>query len=258
MGPTTSNIKQGQSGIGFEYTYGESDITFEGYGLKETLDDIDSDLLFTRFSYSFGDGSEFFARLGIGEIEDMGNEFAWGLGTKVKLDGKDNLNLGVIAQFSGMNADDTEIFGPYLVTGEFNIYVFQIGLGPSYMLGEGCIYVGPMFQFITGDVDIDFAGIPLTLDIEQDSIFGGFLGSYMPLSDNCYLNVEYQLTPDAYAFGVNFTIRFGKSTEAKKRKSIQRIEINSSGKKIRGYKATIDPLTGKPVIYPVYEDEQKK
>jgi hypothetical protein len=47
-----------------------------------------------------------------------------------------------------------------------------------------------------------------TWDINEDSVFGGYLGVQLEFTEGCFVNVEYQKTAAADAFGASLMFRF--------------------------------------------------
>ena len=263
MGPPTSDIKQGQFGVGFDYAQTEADIEIEG--VSGILTDVEADTYFARLLFGIADGAELSARLGIGEIEDLGNEFAWGVGAKATLVKSGSLNWGALFQFTGLYGDETDTISGFGVTGDFDVYEYQVAVGPTLKIGQLSVYGGPFLHFITGDADIRILGTTLSYDLEQESEFGGYIGLSWDMVENTSLAVEYQATGDADAIGISLIHRFGAPPKPEKYIVTQRStpepkpkpkpKVDATGRKIRGYRAVIDEKTGKPVTYPVYEDE---
>ena len=102
---------------------------------------------------------------------------------------------------------------------EIDMAEIQIAVGMNCMLSDQVsVYGGPFFHFIDGElydtfseVDAETGGL-LTSEylwnIEQDSVFGGYLGAQMELAENCFLNIEFQHTTAADAFGASIAWRF--------------------------------------------------
>jgi len=273
MGPAASNVKEGDFLLGFDYSDSEMDVEISGYGLRETLEDVESDLYLGKVGLGISDGFEFFGRFGMSEIADSGNEFAWGLGTKATFGEKDNLSWGVLFQFMSLNDEEEENIDGFLVDGDLEIYEFQVAFGPRYDMDGLYIYGGPFFHFIDGDVDLEFLGETLSLDIEQESEFGGYIGLGWQIAENSSLCVEYQFTGDAHAVGISLLNKFGGSPKPENRNVTQRPtptlkkepKVDASGREIRGYKVKrtasgeiAKDEDGNYIFIPVYEDEEKK
>jgi hypothetical protein len=262
MGPPTSNIKEGQFGIAGEYGFSEMDIRLEGYGLSATTD-IETNAYFARLIYGMTDNAELFARLGVSDFEEdvsngfeSGTEFAWGLGAKVKLAGAGNVSSGISFQLASLSGDDSAIVGPYLVEGDVDAYEIQVATGAALDADNLCIYAGPFLHLITGDLDASVGGIDVSVDIEQESEFGGYAGFGLKIAETSTVNVEYQFTGDADAIGISLMHRFGGPAEAKKRTVKEWPKTDASGRKVKGYRGRVDPATGKMKTTPVYEDER--
>ena len=215
MGPTTSYLEAGQSGIGFNYSNSEMDIRFEGYGLNAAIG-MEVNAYFAKLLFGISDGSEISLHFGISNIEEdvqndfsSSKEFTWGLGAKMKFGETDPLEWGAAFRLTSFTGDDTDMVGPYLVKGEFDVVEIQIVLGPTYRIDRLCVYGGPMLHFIQGDLDGGGALSGYSFDIEQESEFGGYIGLGLQFAKNISLNVEYQSTGDAHAVGFSLLSKFG-------------------------------------------------
>jgi hypothetical protein len=269
MGPPTSNVKEGDFILGFDYSDSETNIEWSGYGDKGTLKDVESDLYLGKVGFGVANGFEFFGRFGTSEIEDTGNEFAWGLGTKATFGQKDNISWGALFQYLSLYGEDTQNFGGYSLDGDLDFQEFQFAIGPTYQINELSIYGGPFLHFIEGDVDLDILGSTLSYDIEQESEFGGYAGIGWQISKVSSLHVEYQFTDDAQAIGISFFNRFGNQTKSKKPVVLQKPKIytDAYGQVIDGTAYTvkrdasgkiIKDKNGNYVFFPIDEEGQEK
>jgi hypothetical protein len=257
MGPPTSGVKKGDFGLGFDVSMGELDVELSGYGQSATAE-METSNYFARLLFGLADNAEFSVRLGLSDIEedasggfDSSTEFAWGLGAKGKIAGSAELQAGLLFQLTSIYGDDSAIIGPYIVEGDFDAYEIQLATGLTYKADQLCIYGGPFLHLITGDLDASVGPVDLSLDLEQESEFGGYAGIALQLADNTNLAVEYQVTSDADVIGIGLMHRFGDKKPQPKAKP----PADPAGRKIKGYKATINPATGKPEKTPVYEEK---
>ncbi|MBA7479047.1 hypothetical protein ES707_14478 [subsurface metagenome] len=217
MGPPTAGLKTGQARIGFEYVYAEADIEGTYAGISDTFDDVESNRLMSNLGYGLTDDWEVFLRLGVTDVEQDGfesdYEFAYGFGTKVTFAKDDNLSWGALFQMGWSEVEDSVTYnltdfglGIVTVDEEVDWYEIQIAVGPTYELREGwLIYGGALVYFLEGEVD--FAGVA-TIDLEEESQFGGYIGTQVDLDENASWFVEYQLTGDAYAVGTGISWKF--------------------------------------------------
>jgi hypothetical protein len=118
MGSPSSNVQQGEFFLGFDYSHGEVDFEFRGDGIRDTLRHVDNDHYLGRVGIGIFDGFEVFGRFGVGKLEDLSNEFAWGLGTKTTFIKKDNISWGALFQFTALQADETDAIGDYFLDGD--------------------------------------------------------------------------------------------------------------------------------------------
>lgn len=206
MGPPASDVKQGELFLGFDYSNSELDFEFSNSGVRGILDDVDSDNYLGRAGIGIMDGFEIFGRIGIGEIEDLGNESAWGLGTRATFGKKDNVSWGALFQLMSLSAEETGHIGGYTLNGDFDVYEYQLAIGPTFDNDGSSVYFGPFFHFIDGDADLTSFG---SVDIEQESEFGLYIGVLWELADNTSLNIEFQGTDDAKLGGISLVHKFG-------------------------------------------------
>ena len=260
MGPPTSDIKKGELLLGFDYSNSKTDVEWSGYGYKGTLEDVESDLFLGKVGLGLSDRFELFGRFGVSEIDDTGNEFAWGVGTKVTLGHKDAFSWGALFQITALSAEETENIAGYLLNGDYDIYEYQVAIGPTYDMNGFSVYGGPFFHFIDGDVDLDFLGYTESYDIEQKSEFGGYIGLSWNIAETTNLSIEYQTTGDADAIGISLIHRFGKTSTQKKRPLIEivpKVQTNNSSRKIIGWHVDTSrkDADGKFIRTPVYKDD---
>ena len=276
MGSPTSNVKEGDLLLGLDYSDSEADIDWRANGLHGTIKDYDSDLYLGKVGLGLSDGFELFGRFGLNrtdytlrdveyseDIQDgfkyhSGNEFTWGVGTKVTLGRKGNIGWGALFQYMD-------------ITGRDRTY---LAVGPSYQIKDFCLYGGPFLDIIGGDVDMKSGHTTLaSLDIEQGSEVGGYIGLGWQFAKNSSVSVEYQLTDDIQVIGVSLLNRFGNQPKSMKHMALQeptsmpksKRQVDASGRVITGYKMRRDASgnflkdsNGNFVFDPVYEVVQGK
>lgn len=115
------------------------------------LTDVDSDLYLGRAGLGLSDGFEVFGRFGMGEIEELGNEFMWGLGTRVTFIEKDDIRWGALFQLTTLNADENGNVGGRRLAGDLDVYEYQLVIGPTF---NNTVYLGPFAHFVDGDADL--------------------------------------------------------------------------------------------------------
>ncbi len=205
MGPPMAELEQGQKGVGFNLSYSEMDLKEKALGLSATLEDVESFSYLFNLGYGVSDEWDVFARLGLTDIEyedfDGSAEFAYGFGTRATFVQQDSMSLGGLFQILWSEADDT-ILG---INVDVEYYEIQIAVGPTFDYDGLSIYGGPFLHFVEGE--IDYAGV-LTSDIEQESEFGGYVGLNAELAENTDLQIEFQITGDAYAICTGIGWRF--------------------------------------------------
>jgi len=246
MGPPTAGLKQGQFKEGVEYSYGTMDFKLNGgkwiehldgafFDLGEasplTLKDFKTKKAYFNLGYGITDNLEAFLRLGVASAEfgdsiwedaetfDSGTEFAVGCGIKATFYEEDNLKFGGLFQANWAEFDG-ELNASHWAAADFvemNITEIQVAVGPTYKLEDRVsIYGGPFFHFIVGDLDDEYSEVSgsglltsrYSWDIEERSIFGGYIGAQVDIAENSSLNIEYQHTASADAVSVSLIWRF--------------------------------------------------
>ena len=207
MGSPSSDVEQGELLLGFDYSNGQVDYEFSNSSIRGIFDNVDGDLYLGRAGVGIFDGLEVFGRFGVSEIEDLGNESAWGIGTKATFIEKDDVSWGALFQFMSLNADGTGYLGGGTLDGDFDAYEYQFAIGPTF---DDTVYFGPFVHIVDGDADLAAFG---SVDIEQESEFGLYIGVMWELGNDTTLNIEFQGTDDAKMFGIGLAHRFGGPSE---------------------------------------------
>jgi len=215
MGPPMAGLTQGQFSAGVEYGYSETDVELSESGMSETLEGVKTNIFVANLGYGFTDKIEGFIRLGGAQADvkdsdfdidfngDM--QFAFGLGAKATLAQDGDLTWGTLFQIGWIQTEDE--FEPD-VTGEIDTYEILIAAGPTYKMEGWSLYGGPFLQYINGDFDVKYPGGKDSIDVEEESEFGGYIGAQVDIAENTLLNVEYQITGDAWAIGTGIVWKF--------------------------------------------------
>lgn len=206
MGSPVAQYKEGKVNAGFTWCMSEFDYEVEGYG---KADDLETTKYYGNIGYGINDQWDIWALLGLGNAEyeetglsfDGDNGFSWGLGTRFSFYEQDNMRWGSLFQITWSDSEDT-ISG---VDIEYDVYELQVAIGPEIDMGGWRLYGGPFFYKLEGDFTV--ASL-ISVDIEEDSSFGGYIGGGFDIAENTALNVEYSLTGAGYALGVNIGVGF--------------------------------------------------
>lgn len=248
LGPPSSDIEQGQFKIGTDYSHSNMDLKLNNgivieyldgffYGWDEavdlTLKNFKVNRGYANLGYGIADNFEAFFRLGGSSAEfgdsiwedsekfDSRAEPAAGFGVKATFFEEHNLKLGGLIQANWAGYDG-KLNAKHWASSDFveiDITEIQFAVGVTCILSyRVSVYGGPFLHFIDGElndvyseVDTDTGGLltsDYSWDIEQDSTFGGYLGTQMELAENCSLNIEFQHTAAANAFGASIAWRF--------------------------------------------------
>ncbi|UCE47427.1 MAG: outer membrane beta-barrel protein [Phycisphaerales bacterium] len=248
MGPPVAGLEQGQFKTGLEFSFSEMDLettngTFlelldgvffdAGEATSFTIKDFEIAKTYLNLGYGFADIFEGFLRVGGTKGEfgdsiwedaeefDSGNGLAVGGGLKVTFLEQDGLKLGGLFQgsYSGYHGkmESPNWTGPDFV--EIDLTEIQIAVGASYTWAERfSIYGGPFLHFVGGELD-NAVGASITgggellnsqylWDLDEDSVFGGYIGAQLEIAEGCSVNIEYQKTAAADAFGASILWRF--------------------------------------------------
>ncbi len=248
MGPPAAGLKQGQFRTGADYSYSTMDLQLKegewveyldgaffnsGEGVSLKLKDFKAKKAYINLGYGIAENWEAFLRLGgtnarfgdsIWEDDEKfdGNaDFAIGGGAKATFYQEGNLMLGGLFQASWATFDG-QLKAAHWAAADFveiDITEIQIAVGPTYKLTDGVwIYAGPFLHFIDGHLDDTFVQVDegtggllaskYSWNVEEDSIFGGYIGAHVELTENCLFNVEYQRTAAADALAASFILMF--------------------------------------------------
>jgi len=156
--------------------------------------------------------------------------FAYGVGTRATFMQEGKLSLGGLFQVTlgNSNADaalggdlqyeeasvTTDITTDLLGHGELEWYEMQLAIGATYQTDNVAIYGGPFFYFLDGDLKLQGSGEAdiswesggtefnenisisktCSLDVEQGSEFGGFVGAKWDYGKKSIMYVEGQFT----------------------------------------------------------------
>jgi hypothetical protein len=200
MGPPMAGLEPSQMSVGFEFSWSEMDADIDG----DTTDDIESLAYLANLGYGIADNWEAFIRLGIAGVdvddEDFSgdDQFAYGFGTKLTFAEDDALTWGGLFQMDWTKSEDS---GEDV---EIEAYEIQIAVGPTYQMEGMSLFGGPFLHFVDGDVDVPGD----TLDMEQESEIGGYVGAQFDIAENASWNIEFQFTGDAQAICTGIVWRF--------------------------------------------------
>ena len=220
-------------GTWVEYLDGVFDIS--GEATSFTLKDFKATKTFVNFGYGFADMVEGFLRVGgtkgrfddsiweDSEEFDSGNNLVVGGGLKATFFEQDGLRLGGLIQGSWAEYQG-ELDAPHWASPDFvelDLTEVQIAVGAAYTWEDRLsVYGGPFLHFVSGDLEdnvseaitVGTAGSLLNSEyaweVDEDSVFGGYIGAQLKISEGCSVSVEYQKTAAADAFGASILWKF--------------------------------------------------
>jgi hypothetical protein len=247
LGPPVSNLEPGQLRLGIDYSQSKMDLQLAtgkwtqyilglfdetGDASALTVQDFKTNNTYFNLGYGVDRNWEIFVRLSSTDAEfgdslwEEGEKFesetlpAFGGGIKATFYNRFDLKIGGIVQanWSHYNGklNTSQWYAPHFIETDFT--EIQITLGATYMLFNSVwIYGGPLFHFISGDfneryaTEADTGGVlysEWSYDLEQDSMYGGYLGATWEIDKSNSLNAEYQFTGAANAFGAGYVLKF--------------------------------------------------
>jgi hypothetical protein len=248
MGPPTTGLMEGQFELGIDYSNSTMDLELTNGKYSEwnhitseldtgeaesfTLNDFETNKIYANLGYGIWEYCDVFLRLGLvnaefgdsiweaGEEFDHQTDFTFCIGSRATFYEDGNLQLGRMIQLSWANLDGV-LKAPQWTEDEssdIEVFEFQAAVGPTITLENGTlIYGGPFIHFVDGDIkekfnDVNYKGEDIsakyTWDIEESSIFGGYIGAQMTFGEYTFFNVEYQYTSGADLFGLSLIYRF--------------------------------------------------
>ena len=217
LGPPMATLDRGKMSLGFDFADSEMNIKWTGFGVSETLEDVDTQVYMANLGLGLDDNWEIFVRLGTADHEMGGYQgssgFAYGFGTKVTLSDSDPLSWCALFQMTWSESSDTLSMDipPYgTIDADFDIDIIEIkiAIGPTYRKDNFSLYGGPFLHLIDGDIDISALGDTGSFDLKQKSEFGGYVGAQFDLAESSSLFIEYQMTGDASAIAGGIVWRF--------------------------------------------------
>ncbi len=204
-----------------------------GEALPFKLKNFKAHRAYANIGYGATDRLEAFVRLGGTEARfgdsiwldqekfESSTDFAVGGGLKVTFYDDGALQVGGLVQANWSEYNGT-LFAPHWLAAdrvEIDLTEVQVAIGAAYSWAERfAIYGGPFLHFVSGDLDDTFSEVDpggsgglLTSnyrwEIDEDSVFGAYIGAQVELNDNCSFNVEYQRTASADAIGMSLMLR---------------------------------------------------
>jgi len=207
LGTPTTNMKAGQVAGGASYADSRQDVELEG-GID--IEDVDEESTLGRLAIGiFDERMEIFGLFGAAELGkddiETDEDFFFGFGTRITTNLGDDLDWGIVGQFTWFNNEDDADINGVLTPYDLNVIDVQVAFGPCWRPGPFIAYGGPMFQWITGDVESPILG---KRDVNAESLFGGYVGGGIELAEHLSVTGEVQATPDAHAWAVSVQWRF--------------------------------------------------
>ena len=232
MGPPAAGLEKGQFSAGVDYSYSEMDIKLNhgrspGNVSSLTMHGLKAHYVLANLGYGIRNNWELSLRIGGGAAQGsdsdsggisfktdsptLGNGYVIGLGTKATFVEEPDIKWGGLFQVLRAQADGrTTTVGGSSWTADMSLWEIQLAAGPTYTLNEkASIYGGPFFHIIDGRFTAKRRGGTgrICYDVDEGSIFGGYIGTEIAATDNAVLRIEYQHTAAADALGVSLLFK---------------------------------------------------
>ena len=212
IGPPTATLDEGQFAAGLGYSYSKGDVEGTLLGITITVEDVELNTYMANMVYGIAPNWEVQIDLGVSDYDDgdltSTGDFAWGVGVRNTFWQKEKTKCGAVIMAHWYKASGSGITLGIPWEEEDSWSEIQIAFGPSYKDGAWCLYGGPFLHYIHGEAKGTIAGVRVSGDFQQDSVFGGFVGLQVELAANTMLGVEFQLTGSAHALGLGMLWRF--------------------------------------------------
>jgi len=224
MGPSTPTHEGKQASIAIEYSWSEVDIQVDGFGIGSfIMKDAKMNKTHAKLSVSVTEDLELFFRSGIGDLKGESGErsdegLLLGGGFKLAIVRGSAFDWGVMAQTGwGKFNFDPQVFEiegiPVNLKEQVTFHEVQVATGPVIPLMENVVlYGGPFLHFITGTdaVQGSFGGssIDEDIDLNEDKVFGGYIGTLIQLNKETNLIVEFQATGSGKGIAASLQYKF--------------------------------------------------
>ena len=213
IGIPAATLKQDQFAAGFSFSHTKMDVEVSALGFTATSEDNEVDTYMANLVFGAHENWEFLIDLGVSSSEyDDGSssngDFAGGFGVRTTWFQEDKFKLGSVVTVHFYEAS-TSGFDYGVSWQETDKWTeVQIAVGPSYDFGRGRLYGGPFLHIIDGTGDYSENGFSFSGDIEQEDMFGGFVGANIDVGEQATLGIEYQMTGSANAFALSVLWKF--------------------------------------------------
>ena len=212
IGPPAATLDEGQFAAGFGYSFSQVDVKVNLLGLTATVKDTEVETCLANMIYGLAPSWEIQVDVGSSYSETDGNkskgDFAWGVDVKNTFWEREKTKWGaaIMAHWYQASGSGVTLGVPWQEEDKWT--EIQFAIGPTYKEGAWCLYGGALLHFIDGEGEATIAGVRVSGDIEQDSMFGGFIGVQVDVAANAVLGVELQITGSAHAIGAGMLWRF--------------------------------------------------
>jgi len=210
FGVPAATLEQDQFAVGFGFSQSTMDVEVSALGFQAIAKDADVDTYMANLIFGAHKDWEFQIDLGVSNSEYAGyssnGDFAGGFLVRTTAWQDDKFKLGsvVAVHFYEASTSGFDFGVDWQETDKWT--EVQVAIGPSYDFGSLCLYGGPFLHIIDGTGEYSENGFSFSGDIEQEDMFGGFVGVTFEPGDQAIFGIEYQKTgsADALAFSVRW------------------------------------------------------
>jgi opacity protein-like surface antigen len=206
VGPPQALLGQGNWGLGVEYSYSETrvvlnDGTLVGACVLDDSTQLQAHASYVNLRYGVSRNVDVFARLGAAKIDlpllqegDAG--FAWGLGAAVTIYHAQQLDGGLLVQFSRGQSQEHNPATVWTRAAETQVQSLQVAAGPTYRIREDlAVYGGAFYHLLWGDYESTLT----RWDLKADHPFGAFAGLDWHVKEDAHWSVELQYAGATFA-----------------------------------------------------------
>jgi len=227
MGPPAAGLEKGQNSIGLDYTYTKLDLKLDhgrspGGGPSFTMDGIKTNIVTAKFARGITENWEVFARVGAGSARgddnlftnmnfNGNNGYGLGLGTKATLHQQGQTKWGALFEIIWAKTDGEVRLSSGPWNTDISFTEIQIAAGPTHRINEKIsVYGGPFFHIFDGRLSSKpkTGSGKISYDIDEGSVFGGYIGTEINVTRNIAFNLEYMHTAAADSIGLGLLGRF--------------------------------------------------
>jgi len=225
IGPPGTTSEKGQIGFNIGGRMAKTDMKIDSLNAagtplgQTTIKRAKSQDVFFDLTYGLFNNWEGFVRMCVHEIDegagDFGGrtkvssdkDFGWGLGIRGTFYRTPKWSVGGVFQMMNLDTDGKARIGAFEGGINMDIWEYMLAVGPTYHVTDMVsIYGGPFMYIIDGEVHGQLF-LPYSGDLEEDTMFGGFIGTEIGFTESSSLRLEYAHTDSADGVSLAYSYR---------------------------------------------------